>query len=258
MTRKVPSYIEKAEVVGVPLDCRWEGALDHIGPVETVNKMFNLVASKTTCGVLTEAAGIIGWGAWRLKGLTDVDVLLQLVEATFAFQVHPYYVDRNGVVTRKAKDEPAGESAAGELQVLLWKGLNAEKWWDSYYQPIDTAYHSAYLVKHIIPKPKQKLFTKWLEGMFARIQQFAPKPEEQPVEDESSLTDDERAAYYARHWGEALPPEILDPDFDYNPARRAELVDKFLRSVDWRTNPFLRAPDAMLAMGFVSKPYQLS
>jgi hypothetical protein len=59
----IPSYIEKAGVVGVPLDFVWHGALDHIGPVETVNKMFNLIGYKTTCGMLTQAAGIIGWGA---------------------------------------------------------------------------------------------------------------------------------------------------------------------------------------------------
>jgi hypothetical protein len=257
MKLKIPSYVEHAGVVGAPLDCKWDGALDHIGPVETVNKMMNLLASKTTCGVLTEAAGIIGWGAWRLQGLTDVNVLLQMVEATWAFQVHPFYVNPDGVVTRKPKDQPAAPSAAGELQLLLWRGLDADKYWQSYYQPLATAFHAAYVVKHVTPKAKQKVFTKWLEGMVQRIHSVAAKPNEEAIEDEDALAPDELAAYYARHWGEPLPPEILDLDVEYEPARRAELVDGFLRGLDWKKNPFLRSPEAMKEMGFEGKPYQL-
>ena len=258
MTLAVPAYIDRAGIRGLPLEFVWDGALDHIGPVETVNKMFNLIASKTTCGILTQAAGIISWGAWRLDGHTDVSTLLNMTEASFAFQVHPHYVNRDGVPTWAPDDQPPAESAAGELQVLLWKGLNAEKWWHSYYQPIDSAFHPAYLVKHILPKDKKKIFTKWLEAMLARIKSIAPKPDEPPVDDEDALSVDEREAYYARHWGEPLPPEALDVDTEYDPAQRAALVDRFLRGLDWRSNPFLRKPDEMLQLGFTGVPYQLS
>ncbi|MCA9469789.1 MAG: hypothetical protein KC643_30690 [Nitrospira sp.] len=253
----IPSYIEKAGVMGAPLDFVWKGALDHIGPVETVNKMFNLIGYKTTCGILTQAAGIISWGAWRLKGHTDVSVLLQMIEASFAFQVHPHYVNRNGVDTWEPKDEPAAKSAADELQVLLWEGLNTKKWWNDYYQPFDSAFHSAYLVRHIMPKNKKKVFSKWLEAILARIKEIAPKPDEEPVEDEDVLTPEELAAYYARHWGAALPPEVLDLEYDYQPSKREELVDRFLHQLDWRENPFLRSPEAIKKMGFKGTPYKL-
>jgi hypothetical protein len=256
MNSFIPSYIEKAGIVGVPLDFVWHGAQAHIGPVETVNKMFNLIGYKTTCGMLTQAAGIISWGAWRLQGHTNVTVLLQMVEASFAFQVHPHYVDPDGAPTRKPRDQPPAESAAAKLQVLLWEGLDAERYWQSYYQPHDSAFHSAYLVRHIMPKNKQKVFSKWLEGMLARIKQVAPKPDELPVEDEEALSPEERAAYYARHWGQALPPQVLDLEFDYQPGKRDELVDRFLRALDWKANPFLRSPDEMKKLGFQGTPYQ--
>ena len=221
---KIPAYIEKTSIIGAPLDFVWHGALAHIGPVETVNKMFDLIGSKTTCGMLTQAAGIISWGAWRLQGHTDTTALLQMVESSFAFQVHPNYVNRDGVPTYEPKDQPPAKSAAGELQVLLWKGLKAEKWWLSYYQPHDTAFHSAYVVRHIMPKKLKKVFSDWLERMLARIKRLAPKPDEPPIKNVHALSPEERSDYYARHWGQPLPPEVLDVEFDYQPSQREQLV----------------------------------
>lgn len=257
MDKIIPPYIEKADIVGLPLDVVWQGALSHIGPVETVNKMFNLIGYKTTCGMLTQSAGIISWGAWRLHGHVDVTILLQMVEATFAFQVHPNYVNADGAPTKAPKDEPVAESASGELQELLWEGIDAESWWHDYYQPHDSAFHSAYLVKYILPKNKKKIFSKWLEGMLARIKEVAPKPDEEPIENEDELSMEERVAYYARHWGESLPPQVLDLDFDYQPEMREKLVDKFLSELDWQENPFLRSPDEMKKLGFKGMPYKL-
>jgi hypothetical protein len=258
MAFTIPSYIKEAEVVGIPLDCTWKGPLAHIGPVETVNKLMDLIASKTTCGILTEAAGIVSWGAWRLKEQADVSALLLMIEASFAFQVHPLYMDRNALPTKKPKEKPAAQSAAAELQVLFWQGLNADRWWQNYYQPIQSAFHPAYLVRHIMPKNKKRVFSDWLEGVLARIARVAPKPDESPVEDPDELSPEEKTAYYARHWGRPLPPEVLDLAHDYEPGKREDLVDRFLRDLSWKDNPFLRAPDAMTKMGFEGRPYQLA
>jgi hypothetical protein len=257
MKTLIPPYIEKAGIVGAPLDFPWQGPQAHIGPVETVNKMFNLIGYKTTCGMLSQAAGIISWGAWRLEGHTNVKVLLQMVEASFAFQVHPCYVDPDGAPTRKPKERPAAESAAAKLQLLLWEGLDADRYWHSYYQPHDSAFHSAYLVRHIMPKSKKKVFSDWLEGMLERIKEVAPKPDEPRVKDPDALSAKERDAYYSRHWGQSLPPQVLDVEFDYQPSKREELVEHFLRQLSWKENPFLRSPDAMKKLGFEGKPYEL-
>ncbi|HTR55943.1 MAG TPA: hypothetical protein VMJ10_34945 [Kofleriaceae bacterium] len=253
---QAPKYIADAKVEGAPIDFPWRGALAHIGPTETVNKMFDLVSSKTTCAVLTEAAGIIGWGAWRLKGRTDVRVLLQMVEASFAFQVHPAYVDPNGADTYEARDRPPAKSAAAQLQIFLWRAINV-RWWNSYYQPIPAAFHSAYLVKHILPAAKQRTFATWLARLAKRLDDIAPKPRELPVEDEDRMKKPRREAYWARHRGVALPPEVLDVSTEFDPARREELVDRFLRSVRWQDNPFLRSPTQMKKLGFRGKPYRL-
>jgi hypothetical protein len=258
MNTAIPSYIEKAGIVGAPLEFTWEGPQGHIGPVETVNKMFNLIGYKTTCGMLTQAAGIIGWGAWRLQDYTDVKPLLQMIDASFAFQVDSYYVDRNGLPTRKPKTDPPAESAIGKLQLLLWEGLNADRFWRSYFQPHDSAYHAAYLVRHIMPKKQRNIFNKWLEGMLARMKEVAPKPDEPPLKDASLLSRDDLDAYFARHRGVALPPQVLNIEIDYEPSRRIELVDRYLSELDWENNPFLRAPEEMKKLGFVGTPYHLA
>jgi hypothetical protein len=257
MKIQIPDYIDSVGIVSDPIDFPWSGARAHIGPVETVNKMFNMVGYKTTCGMLTQAAGIIEWGAWRLSQHAEVSVLLQMIQASFAFQVHPDYVDRNAARTRAPEDEPAAQSAVDQLQLLLWRGLSAKEWWQSYYQPHDSAFHSAYLVRHIMHKSKKKVFSKWLEGMLDRIKEVAPKPNE-PFVKKKEMSPQEQSEYYARHWGEPLPPQVLDMSSDYDHTRREEFVDRYLRELDWKGNPFLRSPEAMKELGFEGTPYRLS
>lgn len=252
-----PSYIVDADVIGKPIDCAWRGPLAHVGPFQVVTPLYDRVASKTTCGVLTELAGFASWGAWRLARRTNVRVLLQMVEASFAAQVHPAYVDPDGADTFEARDRPAGQSAAAQLQIFLWRAINP-KWWNSYYQPIAEAYHSAKLAHHIMPATKRGTFMRWLQRVTKRLDELAPKPREQPVENEDRMKKAARAAYWARHRGVPLPPEVLDVSCDFDLARREELVDRYLRALRWRDNPFLRSPARMKRLGFRGTPYRLA
>ncbi len=255
-----PAFITRPKIVGAPVDYLWKGAGWHIGPVETVNKRFKDVGSKTTCGMLTQAAGIISWGAWRLKGQTDVSTLMHMIEASFAFQVHPDYVDSNAAPTYQPVEQPPAESAAMELQEFLWQALNADKYWHDYYQPFESAFHTSYVVRHILPKPAQRAFRAWLNDMLQRIGQIAPKPDEPPAEDEDAMTPQELAKYYARHWGQPLPPHSLELERPYDPAERVHSVDQFLRGLSWQDNPFLRSPEQMAQRGFegLAYTYELS
>ena len=79
----------------------------------------------------------------------------------------------------------------------------------------------------------------------------------EPIKDKGDYTPEELNAYYARHWGEALPPQILDLDFDYKHENREELVNEYLNSLNWEDNPFLRSPEQMKGLGFKGTPYQL-
>src|SRR5262249_17385742 len=57
--------------------------------------------------------------------------------------------------------------------------------------------------------------------------------------------------------GTPVPREALDPGFDYRPEMAPELLDKFLKSLDYTQNPYLSSPEEMIADGFEGTPYSL-
>jgi hypothetical protein len=55
--------------------------------------------------------------------------------------------------------------------------------------------------------------------------------------------------------GEVVPQEALDPTLDFQIEQTEPFVNRFLRSLDYRTNPFLNSPEQMLDRGFKGTPY---
>jgi hypothetical protein len=55
--------------------------------------------------------------------------------------------------------------------------------------------------------------------------------------------------------GEVVPREALDPDFDFRLEQTESLINRFLATLDYRSNPFLNSPDKILEQGFEGTPY---
>jgi hypothetical protein len=252
---KHPSWIPE-QVVGAPIEFKWSGASDHVGPMETVTPLLNMLSGKTTCGQVSLIAGLLQWAAWRLNGHTDSEHNLWLAEAAFAYQVDWRYCDVDA--GREPVDQPPAQSAMMLVNSFARQALDYDEFWNSYYQPVRLVFHAAHVVQHILPKSERAVFEGWLKSTVARLDLVAPKPEEAFKKKKEFASAEEHAAFISRHRGVPLPPEVLDPSFEYEDSARAELVSKFLSSVNWDANPYLRSPDAMIELGFVGKPYQLA
>ena len=252
-----PTFIARAEIRSLPLDFQWKGTGEHIGPVERVTKLLNSLSGTTTCGQVTLCSGVLQWGAWRLQGHTPVEHGFELAESAFAWQVDHRYVDEDQGPLGATPDEPPALSAMMELSEFMQQALNAKRWWNRYYQPISETFHSVHVVRHILPKTKRKLFDQWLNATVKRVKSVAPKPDEDFKPKDEFDSPEEHKEFIARHRGDPLPPQILDPDFDYDDDRRVELIDQFLQSLDWGANRYLRSPDEMKEIGFEGTPYRL-
>jgi hypothetical protein len=57
--------------------------------------------------------------------------------------------------------------------------------------------------------------------------------------------------------GDVVPPQMLDPDFDRVAGDPEAMMNQYLRRLDWRSNPFLSAPQMMLSNGYRGTPYML-
>src|ERR1700751_3467206 len=114
MWEVLPPFIPTT-VVGKQFDAVWKGARDHIGPVEQITPFIRRLAKKTTCATVSICAGVLLWGAWRLKGLTEVDYNIELAEAAFVYQIDWRYVDPDAGPMEMPPDQPPPVSAMTAL-----------------------------------------------------------------------------------------------------------------------------------------------
>lgn len=257
MSADVPSYIP-ASIVGAPLDFRWEGARDHMGPTETITPLLDMLASTTTAAQIAMCAGVLSWGAWRLKGHTPVEHNFELAEAAFAYMVDWRYVDRDAGPKGKAPDQPPAVSAMMQLNRFMRLELNHDEYWDNYFQPVRETFHAVHIVRHILPKATVAEFDSWLKALVARIKSHWAKPDEEFRKKDTFSSPEEREPFIARHRGPPIPHQILDPRFEYREADRVRLIGEFLERLDPKTNRYLRTSEAMLALGFKGVPYRLT
>ncbi len=102
------------------------------------------------------------------------------------------------------------------------------------------------LVEYILPDPV--VFLEWRSHCLQRLQQFYSK-----VQDHDPFDDlfDEASR------PALIPRELFDPEFEFRPEIARELVDRFLRRVDYVTNPFLLTPEQMRIEGFGGTAYSV-
>ncbi|MCE1174553.1 MAG: hypothetical protein LWW77_08110 [Propionibacteriales bacterium] len=251
-----PDFIP-ADVVGAPIDCEWKGAQAHIGPVETLDPQLIRLGRATASAQVAMTAGILLWLTWRLKPLTEVDHNLELAEAAFAYTIDWRYLDVDAGPKGKAPDQPPELSAAKKVNSLMRQAVDADSYWNSFFTPVDKTFHSARVTRYILPKPHKVKFGAWLNELSERTYQHFPLPD-LPQRDIREFESREACyAYRAPRRGVAIPPQLLDPSFDYQPEQREDLLREFLAGLDRSRNRYLRSPEAMRELGFVGEPYTL-
>lgn len=156
-----PAFIAD-EVVGAPLDFKWNGPGEHVGPMETVTPLLERIGHKTSCGVWSLGAGVLLWGGWRLKGhAPEADAVIEVAEAMFMHQVDLRYLDRDAGPRVDRPESLPAHAVAKELLYFAWYALS-DRHWNKYYQPVTDVFHPTHLVRHILPAAHKKTFAAWL------------------------------------------------------------------------------------------------
>lgn len=234
----------------------WRGAGRHGGPANAVTPLLEKLDMLTNCGQITLCAGVLAWAAARLEGSTTLGAsALELAQAAFAFQIDGRYVDRDAGDVHKPVDEPPAQSALMEVMSYQRTALNREKYLKGYYAPIMQTFHASHITQRVMGPEHRPAFVAWFEQAIERVQRFARRPSEPFRQKREFPTYEAYLAFIAPHRGPALPPELLDPAVPYAAQDREALVAAFVATLDWRRNRYLRAPDAMRALGFVGTPY---
>lgn len=228
----IPEHIRASGVAGAPITYKWHGTDDYNRERPELMSRFQTTSIR---GVLALASGIAEWIAWRLDELSSYHASLQFIEGVWAGQVAPEYL-----IGWDSEHEPDLEGPAErplyhtcELLLKVYNRCDADDTggasrWSVYL---------TYLARHVLPKPKTKVFDAWLVAALDRMAAAYPRRKSDPL-------------------GVPVPREALDIGVPFDPARSAELVGAFLAALDPALNPYLAPPKQMRADGFTGTPYR--
>jgi hypothetical protein len=233
----IPAYVERAAVVGAPIEHRWN---DDDLPTfyEETDRIQSAIAKTTTAGAVALALGCLEWVAWRFSKHTDVTVLLQAIEAMWAGVVDVRYVrslrDSPFAISRKKSKGPE----RGPVFVAYRQLKDLRNCLES-AQPASPESSCAVRMGRSV-LPNRDVFETWWRFAVKRLAETHLESEEGP--------DDV---------GKPIPREALDPEVDYGARDAAEYLAAFLDRLDRARNPFLASPDEMKEAGFAGTPYAI-
>lgn len=178
----------------------------------------------------------IEWTVWRFSGGVDVTDLLCRIEAGWASLIHPFYgldVEPSPVHQDQRLEIGGPLRAAAHLLQRGFDGYCAGK-------PVvkHHAFCAALLAEHVCPVPAA--YEEWLS---TRLRWSATR----------YLEDGTPPQHQA-----AVPRSAMGPHPPVDAAHARRDAADFLAGLEPGANPYLRAPDAMQAMGFKGTPYFLS
>jgi len=91
--------------------------------------------------------------------------------------------------------------------------------------PLDLTVRLSTLTSYVMSDPMP--YKTWCEQVLNRFEVLYPRDPEDPL-------------------GDVVPRQAVDPGFDFRVEQTEVLINEFLSSLDYRSNPFLRSPKAML------------
>lgn len=172
------------------------------------------------------SVSIAEWIVWRFEKLSNDPAPYQFLEAAWASVVHTAYAryvefnddDWRGVVR-------GSQRMAMEILIDLMWGLHDTV-------PGQNAAWMSKLAELVLADPAP--FLEWRDQCIERLEKHYPRPD-----DSDAVFSDEIDA------GPWVPRELFDASKPFDPAQTRGLIQKFVKTLDYRQNPFLNEPDEM-------------
>ena len=259
----MPNYIMKADIVDAPISHEWEEPWpSRLSFVDA--RLKNKINELTSRGILSIAIGSAEWIAWRFHRLTQDPIFFKFIEAAWAAIIDRRYLNhlsrKNGVQTliyyqfdeslfrihekflniHKITDSPDGDLCKPVRGPLL-KAINKLGEVIDRTLPNNHGSYESVLLSNIAMEvvPNKEALKNWRRFVIRRLAALRKKEPRNKT----------------KRLGLPVPREVLDPNFDYQPAMAPELISSFLQKLDYASNPFLFSPEEMVKLGFEGTPY---
>jgi hypothetical protein len=241
MTISSPAYLRAANLRDPELRYEWDDWRTLPALQKRDEQLLVRLSAITQRAVLALACASAEWIVQRLAWLCADTSAWSYIEAAWATTVDIRYVGygNNGwqVYAYKGWDGPVRRPIRNTLNYLeiAFRQL-AEGYQDD---PLSMTSRIAVLVRYVMPDPVP--YNDWSERVLQRLAALYPRNPSDRL-------------------GDVVPRQALDPGIAFQIEDTEALVQTFLRSLDYGSNPFLSTPEAMLTHfdgdpDFKGKPY---
>jgi hypothetical protein len=243
MALATPPYIRRAGISSDLLKYRWDewNVKSHYTNVD--HELFDRLCNITHRAKVAMTIAAAEWIVARFDAVSKDAMPRQYLEAAWAGNVdqrYARYIETND-------DEWRGP-VRGPLNMAITIVADSLFCADESEEPAENPAWMCTLAEHVLPA--REGFDLWRHQCVERLERFysAEESDEEPPENDEDAGD---------FGGDPVPCEVFDPEFEFTPAATRDLTDRYLRSLDYSQNHFLRSPAEMAERGFTGTPYML-
>jgi hypothetical protein len=233
MAQAIPKYIQTAKIQDDTIRYRWDDWNEEQAQEPIDEDFLARLQGLSQRAIFAFTAGTAEWILHRFGTLCDSPLPFQYLEAAWAMMIDLRYC---GVTWEGYTKESEGWVGPVKRPIAIAM-TNVEYIFEAIVEYDDPEISGAWitnLAQYILTDPNP--YKKWRERIIERLEAlYTLNPEDK--------------------LGEVIPPEALDPDFDFQPEQTQSLINKFLVTLNYRANPFLNSPEKMRKQGFEGTPY---
>ena len=237
---RLPQYVTDARISDRVLRYEWDDARADEYRLQGSEEVADRLVRVTPRAKAAAAIGVFEWIIARFQVVSDDSVPFQVAEAMWCGNVHLDYLEYF------------------ELDRRLWTGPIRGPLWlattllsemlffrEEEEEPEGRVAYLSNLALHVLPS--SDAFISWRDACVGRlVSLYELPPDSDPFEN-----------LFGDQGGPLVPREAIDPGIDFTLESTDRLIDQLLRGVAPTQNPFLRAPDELLADGFEGAPYRI-
>jgi hypothetical protein len=239
MALTIPNYLKAANIQDNSIRYAWDD-WKTLPVEETPNEeVVGRLERVSQRAGLAFMAGTAEWIVYRFAKLCDTSDPWNYLEAAWAMIIdvryYGYGKDRKEF-TAKGWEGPVKGPI---VSVLLRLGHAIEQLFLEGAEPARHAGLAASLAVYIMNDPTP--YKQWSQQILDRLESLYQRHPEDEV-------------------GDVVPRQAIDPELDFHVDQTETAINHFLRSLDYRANPFLSTPEGMLTSfepedAFVGIPY---
>jgi hypothetical protein len=226
MKAAIPKYIENAGIVGAPVKHKWSEDI-AADLAESENGKLQTAIDKTHFkGTAALAAAVAEWTLFRFKELADLSMPLNRIEMMWASVVDAKY----GRQVEEIDAEDAGPVEGPISLTLDLLNVVYEKYVKLNPRIAEEVVALATVARHVIPTTGRAQFDSWVTAVLKRLAQSFPM-------DLSHYN--KTTKKYDPSYEKPVPRELFDPRRSVTDAEAPALIQKFVKELDPKRNPFL-------------------